>query len=77
MGSDDFSNRDDRLAGDSHNADEPLFGWRINQALNDKDADGLVTLVAHWLHFHGLRVTDEARVLFLHILDKLNQTTEH
>ncbi|MDJ0513741.1 MAG: hypothetical protein QNJ62_09900 [Methyloceanibacter sp.] len=77
MNDDSFSDRDNGQMASLRRSDEPFFGWRINQALNDRDADWLVTLVAHWLHVHDLRVSDEARALFVHILDKLNQTTEH
>ncbi len=72
-----FSETETRLLSDRLSGDDVFFTWRIKQALVEKNADWLLTLVAHWMHFHGLRVSDEARVLFLHILDKLNQTTEH
>jgi len=69
MNDESYSNAETGQTEEARRVDKAFFGWRIEEAMARQNADWLIALVAYWLQFHGLRVSDEALSMLLHFQD--------
>jgi len=69
MDDDNGANESNQWAEEARRVDKAFFSWRIEEAMARQNADWLIALVAYWLQFHGLRVSDEALSMLLHFQD--------